>query len=72
MPEAWEHGRLVAGDQSVPVPPEPGAWQRFYELLRDALRTGAPPPVDPRDAVEVLRILELARKASEERAVQPL
>jgi scyllo-inositol 2-dehydrogenase (NADP+) len=64
MPEAWEHGRLVAGDQSVPVPPEPGAWPRFYELLRDALRDGGPPPVDPNDAVQTLRVLERAREAA--------
>jgi predicted dehydrogenase len=72
MPETWEQGRLVAGDRSVPVPPVPGAWPRFYELLRDALREAGPPPVDPGDAVQVLRILELARKSSEERAVQAI
>lgn len=61
----WEHGRLVAGDQSVPVPPEPGNWPRFYELLRDAIGTGGPPPVDPRDAVAALRILEAAHHSSD-------
>jgi hypothetical protein len=63
MPREWEHGRLVAGDRSVPVPPEPGNWPRFYALLRDAL-DGGPPPVDPGDAVEALRVLEAARRSS--------
>ena len=68
-PEEWEYGRLIAGEQSVPVPPEPGDWPRFYELLRDALRDGGPPPVDPRDAVETLRVLEAARRAAREHRV---
>jgi scyllo-inositol 2-dehydrogenase (NADP+) len=71
-PEEWERGRLVAGEQSVPVAPEPGAWPRFYELLRDALLSGAPPPVDPRDAVKALRLLEAARESSREQPVVSL
>lgn len=66
VPEEWEYGRLIAGERSVPVPPEPGDWPRFYTLLRDALRDGGPPPVDPRDAVEALRVIEAARGASRE------
>jgi predicted dehydrogenase len=68
-PPDWERGRLVAGDQSVPVPAEPGDWRRFYELVRDALRSGGPPPVDPLDAVQALRVLEAARRASDDRSV---
>jgi predicted dehydrogenase len=71
-PAEWERGRLVAGDQSVPVPPEPGAWPRFYALLREALLSGGPPPVDPRDAVASLRVLEAARRASREQSVVTL
>lgn len=63
-PEEWEYGRLIAGERSVPVPPVPGDWPRFYALLRDALRSGGPPPVDPRDAVETLRVLDAARRAA--------
>lgn len=61
-PAEWEGGRLVAGDHSVPVPPVPGNWPRFYELLRDALQTGGAVPVDPQDAVRTLRLLETARE----------
>ncbi len=67
-PQEWERGRLVAGDSSVPVPAEAGDWPRFYALLRDALRIGAPPPVDPQEAVESLRVLEAARRSSFEAA----
>lgn len=68
-PQEWEYGRLIAGERSVPVPPEPGDWPGFYARLRDALGTGAPPPVDPRDAVQTLRVLEAARRAARERRI---
>jgi predicted dehydrogenase len=61
-------GRLVSGERSVPVS-VPGAWPRFYALLEQALRDGGPPPVDPRDAVAALRVIELARRSAAERAV---
>lgn len=63
-PPEWDHGRLVAGERSVPVTPEPGDWPRFYTLLRDAVRGGGSPPVEPRDAVEALRVLEAARRSA--------
>jgi scyllo-inositol 2-dehydrogenase (NADP+) len=67
-PEArW--GRLVIGEDSVPVPSERGAWPRFYSSLATALRTGGPPPVNPLDAVVTLRILECARRSAQDRAV---
>jgi predicted dehydrogenase len=71
-PPEWEHGRLVAGERSVPVPPEPGDWPRFYALLRDAIRGGVPPPVDPGDAVAALRVLDAARLAAREQHVVTL
>jgi len=57
--EKW--GRLVEGEVSRPVPSENGAWPQFYELLARALQGDGPLPVDPRDAVAVLEILERAR-----------
>jgi scyllo-inositol 2-dehydrogenase (NADP+) len=68
-PQERERGRLVTGERSVPVPSEPGAWPRFYALLRDALLVGGPPPVDPREAVASLRVLEAARRASIDQSV---
>lgn len=60
--ERW--GRLagVAGER--PVAPEPGAWPRYYEQMVAALRGEAPVPVVPEDAVEVLEIVEAARRSA--------
>jgi scyllo-inositol 2-dehydrogenase (NADP+) len=52
--------RLVRGDESQPVEPTPGAWPEFYRRLAAALSGDGDLPVDPRDAVEVLRVLESA------------
>jgi scyllo-inositol 2-dehydrogenase (NADP+) len=56
--ERW--GRLVRGADSEPVPSEPGAWPRFYERLARALTGDGPLPVDPRDAVAALEVVERA------------
>ena len=65
-------GRLVTGEHSAPVPSERGDWPRFYALLEAALRDGGPPPVDPRDAVAALRVLDAARRSADERTVVTL
>ncbi|MFN8125894.1 MAG: Gfo/Idh/MocA family oxidoreductase [Candidatus Nanopelagicales bacterium] len=53
-------GRLSTGDPAViePVPTLPGDYPEFYRLLTQALRDGGPMPVDPRDSVATLRIIE--------------
>ena len=57
--EPREHwGLLGVGDAAVPVRSEPGAYQNFYAGVVAALRNGAPPPVDPEDAVAGLEIIE--------------
>ena len=43
----------------------PGSYQDFYAGVRDALRTGAPMPVDPRDALDVIRVIEAAHASAE-------
>lgn len=57
-------GRLVRGEESDPVPSEPGAWPVFYAELERALRTGGPPPVDPADAIAVLEVIDAARRVA--------
>lgn len=57
-------GRLVRGDDSVVVPSERGDWLRFYALLAAALRGKGVPPVDPRDAVATLGVLDAARQSA--------
>jgi predicted dehydrogenase len=61
--ERW--GRLVAGERSELVPSSDGAWPRFYAELAAALHGEGELPVDPRDAVTVLEILERARRSSQ-------
>ena len=65
-------GRLVAGDVSETVPSANGDWPRFYSELAAALRNGGPPPVDPREAVAGLRLLEAARRSADQRSVVAL
>jgi scyllo-inositol 2-dehydrogenase (NADP+) len=66
-PEPWgveppeRYGLLIRGDRAEPVPSEQGDWPRFYERLAAALDGGGPLPVDPRDAVATLEVLERAR-----------
>jgi hypothetical protein len=54
------------------VTPEPGDWPRFYVLLRDALTADGPLPVEPEEAIKVLRILEAARLSARDGIVVPL
>ena len=62
--ERW--GTLGAGDDAHPVRPDAGDYRLFYAGMRDAVRDGAPPPVDARDALAVLRVLDAARTSAAE------
>lgn len=67
-PEDW--GRLyLLGHEPRAVPTEPGDYRRYYELFRDAVRSGSPPPVDALDAVRGLRVLEAAEVSARSRSV---
>jgi len=57
--ERW--GILADGDGTQPTPTETGDYRAFYAGLRRSIREGAPPPVDPADAVAGLEIIERAR-----------
>src|ERR1700736_49818 len=57
-------GRLFSDGQERAHPTEPGRWVDFYPLLADAIRNGAPPPVDPNDAVVVIEVLEAASSSA--------
>ncbi len=58
-----EWGLIGMGDELTPVPTEPGDYPAFYAGVAARIRDGAPPPVDPRDALEVVRILAQAQAA---------
>ena len=48
---------------------EPGAYQRFYEGVVAWLRDGAPPPVDPKDSLACMRVLDAARRSADTHSV---
>jgi predicted dehydrogenase len=69
--ESHEHwGLLGAGEDVRPVATEAGAYPRFYKQLADALQ-GMLPPVNPRDALAGLQIIEAARRSAlEQRSIR--
>jgi predicted dehydrogenase len=68
-PERW--GRLQRGDTSEPVPSERGRWDTYYPAFAAAVRGEGPVPVDPRDAVASLTVIDAIRaSATQRRAVE--
>ncbi|MGH8971109.1 MAG: Gfo/Idh/MocA family oxidoreductase [Actinomycetes bacterium] len=57
-------GWLVHGEERHPVRREAGGWDDFYRAVLAMVRDGAPPPVDPRDAVHVVEVLDAARRSA--------
>ncbi|HJQ19481.1 MAG TPA: Gfo/Idh/MocA family oxidoreductase [Gemmatimonadaceae bacterium] len=53
-------GRVGTNDSWEPVPTDRGRYQDFYGGVVKAMRDGAPPPVDPRDAIATLDVIERA------------
>ena len=60
--EQW--GRLSGGDTVEVVESEPGAYQRYYAGVAEAMRSGGPAPVDVQDSIAVLEVLEAARESA--------
>jgi predicted dehydrogenase len=56
-----------AGERALAL--ERGAYERFYAGVRDALRNGTAMPVDPRDSVAALRVIDAARRSARTAAV---
>jgi scyllo-inositol 2-dehydrogenase (NADP+) len=66
--EPEEHwGWLGVEGDARRVRSEAGAYQRFYAGVVASLRAGAPPPVDPEDAVAGLEIIAAAQRSAAER-----
>jgi len=57
-------GLLGVADDLAPVRTEDGRYPDFYAGVAASILDGAPPIVDPRDAIEVVRILERAHALS--------
>ena len=65
VPEArW--GRIYRGESvpPEPVPAQPGRWSSFYSAFARAVRGEGALPVDPRDAVAALEVLDAARRSA--------
>ncbi len=63
----WGEGEdaLVAGaDDEREIALEPGAYEAFYAGVRDALLGEAGMPIDPRDSVAALRVIDAARRSA--------
>ena len=71
-PDAEHRGWLVRGEEAEPVRREPGEPADFYAGVRDALLTGAPPPVTAAEGVAVIEVLDAARRSAAENAVVTL
>jgi predicted dehydrogenase len=68
-PDRW--GEVSSGDGSTRViPTVRGAYIRFYEMFRDAVRGEGPPPVDPVESIQGLRVLEAAERSARSGAVE--
>lgn len=65
-------GWKVVGEERTPVPRAPGEHADFYRAVGSALSSGEGQggmPVQPRDAVHVLEVLDAARVSAAERSV---
>ncbi|QGN49632.1 oxidoreductase [Micromonospora sp. WMMC415] len=60
------NGQLGVDGELRPVPTEPGRYQSFYAEVAASLRGGTPMPVDPRDAVGTVELIELAHRSAAE------
>ena len=63
--ERW--GRLQRGETSEPVPSERGRWDSYYPAFAAAVRGEGPVPVDPRDAVAGLEVIDAIRASARQR-----
>ncbi|WP_405017591.1 Gfo/Idh/MocA family oxidoreductase [Kitasatospora sp. NBC_00070] len=58
------YGTLGTDESSAPCPTAPGDYPAYYAGIAASLTDGTPPPVDPRDAVATLAVLEAARASA--------
>lgn len=64
--EAEHQGWIARGDELTAVEPPSGGHVDFYHAVNDWLRDRGPVPVDPRDAVRTINVLDAARISARE------
>ncbi|WP_345718856.1 Gfo/Idh/MocA family protein [Kineosporia mesophila] len=57
-------GKIYRGDDGTPVPTERGSWDTYYPAFAAAVRGEGEVPVDPRDAIASLEVLDAARRSA--------
>lgn len=60
------YGTLGAVGEEGPYPTLPGRYTDYYAQMAEALRGQGPVPVDPREAVATLEVIEAARRSADE------
>ena len=68
--ESWGH--LANGTDTHTIQTERGAYEHYYQGVRDSMQGGAPPPVDPADSVAGLEVIEAANVSAAEHRVVTL
>lgn len=68
------HAWIVRADDGTPRPHprQRGAWPEFYSAVAGTILDGTPPPVDARDVVADLRVIEAAHRAGREGVIVTL
>lgn len=70
--DAGQSGWLVRGEDREPVRRAPGGWTDFYAGVAAMVRDGGPPPVPAEAVLDVLAVLEAARRSAREGVVVDL
>lgn len=62
-----QYGELTpAGGTPRKIETLRGGYERYYQALAACLETGGPPPVDPRDSLDALIVIEAAQRSAAE------
>lgn len=63
-----EYGEIITSDgtANVKIPSELGAYEQFYERMYQSIVSDAPAPVIAEQSLDVIRVIQLAERSSEE------
>ncbi|MEX2416258.1 MAG: oxidoreductase [Paenibacillaceae bacterium] len=63
-----EYGEFITSDgmANVKIPSEVGAYEQFYERMYQSIISDAPVPVMAEQSLDVIRVIQLAERSSEE------
>lgn len=66
--EEFEYGEMISSDGSanLKIPSEVGGYERFYEQMYQAIVSDAPVPANAVHSLDVIRVIQLAERSSEE------